>query len=155
MARKPMTPQEYVDWYNRLPTDDTPLPESYVDRLQAERDQLAAIAAAAEDFWHMFVLSQLDNEPPQIHMFSDDITPMADKVKAYKRLGALIVKAPPRDSLQAENERLRAFVEGFIEEAPTGDGDYWCAKWIEFADEAAALLASLPAGGAADAPDHR
>ncbi len=66
MARKPMTPQEYEDSYNRLPVDDTPLPESYVDRLHPKHIEtmfrLKEVEAENErlsDLW-LFVEEVLD-----------------------------------------------------------------------------------------------
>jgi hypothetical protein len=51
--------------------------------------------------------------------------------------------------LRDENERLRVFVEGFIEEAPSERAaydDHWRNKWCDLADEAHAILTSLPPG---------
>lgn len=55
MASKPMTPQEYVDWYNSLPVDDTPLPENYVARLQEENEQL-------KELWRQFIIADFKGE---------------------------------------------------------------------------------------------
>lgn len=58
----------------------------------------------------------------------------------------------PDDELTATLERerqLRAFVEGFVAEAPRDWAAYdnhWRSKWYDFAEEATALLASLDAG---------
>ncbi len=66
MARKPMTPQEYVDWYNSLPVDDTPLPESYVDRLRRENERLRAFVEEMAKQHYEAVPKALLSESPQM-----------------------------------------------------------------------------------------
>lgn len=94
MARKPMTPQEYEDWFNSLLVDNTPLPETELTRLHPKHIET------------MFRLKEVE----------------------------------------AENERLRAFVEDHIVNSNT----FMMGRelWTQLQQQARALLASLPAGGA-------